>query len=124
MHPHNSSRRLAIPAAGSLPSFDNMFALARIGVLFDQTVLVISMTEEVLTSWQRRLQERGRPMDGLTLLDGRFGWSVDWRAFFCARSYDVTILHGLHTALREQALPRSYAERLLDAMRSGLIILA
>lgn len=118
------TRRIAVPADDSPPSFDNVFSLALTSALFDQAVLVICMTEEILTDWRRRLQERARPVDGLALVDGRFGWSADWRAFFHTRSDDVTVLHGIHSALADQSIPRSYADRLVNAVTSDLIILA
>lgn len=117
-------RQIAVPAAGAIPSFDKVFSLAVTSVLFDHVVLVICMTEEVLTDWQQRLQERGRPVEGLTLIDGRYGWSTDWRAFFRAWRYDLIVLHGIHRALEDQDLPPSYVKRLTDAVPSGLIVLA
>jgi len=85
---------------------------------------VVCLTDEMLTGWRRRLQERGRPLDGLALVDGQFGWSADWRAFFCRKAYDITVMHGIHAALKEQRIPPSYARRLVDAVPRGLIVLA
>lgn len=116
--------RIAVPEDGRVPSFDSVYALAVTSALLDQSVLVICLTEELLADWQRRLQERSRPLDGLTLVDGRFGWSANWRPFFQHRSYDITIMHGIHAALKEQNIPISYAKRLVDAVSCGLIVLA
>lgn len=123
---HESARRLRIaaPENGKVPGFENVYALAVTSALFDQSVLVICLTEELLTDWRRRLQERTRPLDGLTLVDGRFGWSANWRIFFQHRSYDVTVIHGIHAALKEENIPISYAKRLLGSIPSGLIVLA
>ncbi len=117
-------RQVAVPAAGVVPGFDNVFSLALTAALFDQAVLVICMTDEAMMGWQQRLAERGRPVEGLTLLDGRFAWSVNWRAFFRMKCYDITVLHGIHAALADQTVPRSYADRLVDAVPAGLIVLA
>lgn len=119
-----TTRRIATPATDAIPSFDNVFASALTSALFDQSVVVICMTEELLTDWRQRLQERARPVEGLTLLDGRCGWSADWRAFFHTRSYDITVLHGIHRALQDHDLPLSYARRLAYAVPRGLIVLA
>jgi len=116
--------QIAVPAPGRVPSFDGVFSLAVTSALFDQEVLVICMTEQVLTSWRLRLQQRARPVEGLALLDGRYAWSANWRAFFYSRAYDVTVLHGVHSALQDQSLPLSYTERLVDAVPAGLIVLA
>jgi hypothetical protein len=117
-------RQIAVPAPGSIPSFDGVFSLALTSALLDGTVLVICMTEQVLTSWRRRLQQHARPVEGLALLDGRYAWSANWRAFFHSRAYDVTVLHGIRSGLQDQSLPLSYAERLVDAVPAGLIVLA
>lgn len=119
-----SSLRIAVPTAGSAPSFDNVYTLAVTGALLDQEVLVVCMTDEMLAGWRRRLRERSWPLEGLTLLDGQFGWSVNWRAFFCYRSYDITVMHGIHVALKEQRISPSYAGRLVNAVPSGLLVLA
>lgn len=123
---HEAERRLriAVPEDGQAPGFDNVYALATTSALLDQSVLVICLTEELLADWRRRLQERARPLEGLTLVDGRFGWSANWRAFFQHESYDITVMHGIHTALREERIPPSYARRLVDAVPRGLIVLA
>jgi hypothetical protein len=120
----SQARRVAIPECDSIPSFDNVFALAVTSALLDQTVLVVCMTEEVLRNWQHHLKLRAKPVEGLTLLDGQFAWSADWRAFFHSRNYDVAVLHGIHAALQDRSLPLSYAKRLADAVRTPLIILA
>lgn len=116
--------RIAVPAPGTTPSFNGVFSLALTSALLDQSVLVICMTEPILANWRRRLQERSRPVEGLELLDGRCAWSANWRAIFCQRTCDVTVLHGVHSALREQSLPLSYARRLVDTVPFGLIVLA
>lgn len=117
-------RQIAVPAPGTSPSFDGVFSLAVTSALLDQTVLVICMTEQILTGWQRKLQERARPVDGLELLNGQYAWSANWYAFFCRKAYDVTVLHGMRSALQDQSLPLSYARRLLDAVSARLIVLA
>ena len=116
--------QIATPTNGSPPSFDNVYALAVTSALLDQEVLVVCLTDETLTGWQRRLQERVRALDGLTLVDGRFGWSANWRTFFQHRRHDITVMHGIHAALKEQNIPISYAKRLVDSIPSGLIVLA
>lgn len=123
-HEAESLLQIAVPASGSVPSFDNVYALAANSALLDQSVLVICLTEELLTGWRRRLRERVRPLDGLTLVDGCFGWSANWRTFCQHKSYDITVMHGIHVALREQNIPISYAKRLVEAVPRGLIVLA
>ena len=119
-----SSRRIAVPPPGAVPSFDQVFGLALVGAHFDQAVLVIYMTEQVLNGWQCRLEERAGPVDGLDLLDGRFAWSVDWKAFFGSKRYDVIVLHGVLSALQTLSLPFSYVKRLVEAVPAGLVVLA
>jgi len=125
MSSHDPHRPLlAIPTQGAVPSFDHIYSLAAVGALLDQAILVISLTEEILTAWRRRLQERVEPIAGLELVDGRFGWSTNWRAFFRSKRYDIVFLHGFHAALRTQNIPPSYAQRLMAAASAGLIVLA
>lgn len=123
---HGAKARLqiAVPANGSSPNFDNVYTLAVTGALLDQEVLVVCLTDETLTGWRRRLQARRQPLEGLALVDGQFGWSADWRAFFSSKAYDITVMHGIYAALKEQNIPISYARRLVDAVPRGLIVLA
>jgi hypothetical protein len=119
-----SPLRIAMPADGSLPSFDNVYALAITSALLDQEVLIVCLTDETLAGWRRRLQERDSALEGLTLVDGRSGWSANWRTFFQRRSYDITVLHGIHVALKEQNIPIPYAKRLMDSIPTRLVVLA
>lgn len=123
-HEAEGRLQIAVPEDGQAPGFDNVYALVTTSALLDQSVLVICLTEELLADWRRRLQERARPLEGLTLVDGRFGWSANWRAFFQRKSYDITVMHGIHAALREERIPPFYARRLVDAVSQGLIVLA
>lgn len=123
-HGTASPLQIATPANGSPPSFDNVYALVVTSALLDQEVLVVCLTDETLAGWRRRLQERVRSLDGLTLVDGRSGWSANWRTFFQHRSHDITVMHGIPVALKEQNIPISYAKRLVDSIPSGLIVLA
>lgn len=122
-HP-SPSQRIAIPAQGEIPSFDRIYSLAMTAALLDQATVVVCLTEEILTLWRHRLQKRVWPIDGLELVDGRFGWSADWRPFFRSRHHDIVFLHGLLSALQDQSIPPSYAQRLVSAASAGLIILA
>lgn len=122
-HP-SPSRRIAIPTQGGIPSFDRIYSLAMTATLLDQATLILCLTEEVLTLWRHQLQQRVKAMEGLELVDGRFGWSVDWRAFFRSRHHDIVFLHGLLSALQDQSIPLSYAKRLVSAASAGLIVLA
>ena len=119
-----SSCRIAVPPPGTVPTFEQVFGLALVGAHFEQSVLVIYMTERALNGWHDRLEEQARPVDGLDLLDGRFAWSVDWRAFFGRKRYDVIVLHGVLSALQTLSLPFSYVKRLVEAVPAGLVVLA
>ncbi len=125
MSSHDPHRPLlAIPTQGADLGFDHIYSLAMVGALLDQATVVVCLTEEILTLWRRRLQKRVWPIDGLELVDGRFGWSADWRAFFRSKRYDITFFHGFHAALQDQSIPLSYAKRLVGAASAGLIVLA
>lgn len=116
--------QIAVPTGDAAPDFASIYALAVTGAGLDQETIVVCLTDETIAGWRSRLQERSHALDGLTVVDGRFGWSVNWRAFFSQKTYDITVMHGLHTALRQESLPVSYAKRLLDAVPRGLIVLA
>jgi hypothetical protein len=117
-------RRIAIPAPSSTPRFEGVFSLAVTSALLGQTVLVICMTEQVLTDWEQRLRMRPRPIERLELVDGRRAWSAEWRALLCKRHHDVTVLHGVRSALQDQSLPVSHAKLLVSALPAELIVLA
>jgi hypothetical protein len=82
------------------------------------------MTEQVLTDWEQRLRMRPRPIERLELVDGRRAWSAEWRALLCKRHHDVTVLHGVRSALQDQSLPVSHAKLLVSALPAELIVLA
>jgi hypothetical protein len=115
--------RIAVPAGGSAPGFASICALAVTSAHLDQEVLVVCLTEEALAGWRCWVQEHIQPL-GLAVVDGQFGWSVNWRAFFSQKAYDMTVMHGIHVALREQNFPLSYAKRLVNSVPRGLIVLA
>lgn len=119
-----SPLQIAVPASGSAPGFASIYTLAVTSANLDQEVLVVCLTGEALADWSSQLQERTQPIDGLAVVDGQFGWSINWRAFFSQKVYDITMMHGLHTALREHSIPVSYAKRLVDSVPRGLIVLA
>lgn len=123
-HPAASPLRIAVPAKGSTPDFASVYALAVTSAHLDQEVLVVCLTNETLAAWRDRLQSYTRPLDGLAVVDGQFGWSVNWRAFFAQKAYDITVMHGIHTALKDQRIQLSYASRLVDSVPRGLVVLA
>lgn len=118
-----ASRQIAVPAGGSAPGFASVCALAVTSAHLDQEVLVVCLSEEVLAGWRGWVWEHIQPL-GLAVVDGQFGWSVNWRAFFSQKAYDMTVMHGIHVALKEQDFPISYAKRLVNSVPRGLIVLA
>lgn len=116
--------QIAVPAGDAAPDFASIVALAVTGASLDQETIVVCLTDETLAGWRNRLQEHFHALEGLTVVDGRFGWSVNWRALFCQKVYDITVMHGLREALQQESIPISYAKRLLDVVPRGLIVLA
>jgi hypothetical protein len=119
-----SPRQLAIPSCGTVPSFDVVFGLAVAGAILGRSVLVVAMTELFLLRWQRQLEGLARPVTGLTLVDGRFRPSVDWKACLGGVGHDVALLQGAWTGSLAQSLSQGYIQALVDAVSAGLIVLA
>ncbi len=117
-------KRLAVPQRGVPLRDDDVFDIVLVGARYGQQTSVICLTDVILAYWKDRLAMREAPIPGLAIVDGRSGWSGQWRAFFIAHGFDLVILHGLHEALLHEYLPLAYAERIVSAVPSGLIVIA
>lgn len=119
-----SPRQIAVPAPGRLPSFQEMFDIAVIGALHGQRVVVICMTRAISDDWQLWLARMGMPLPELEVLDARAACRIRWESFFSSRSYDMVIVHGVRGAFGADTATPTYVEQMVNAVPTGLIVLA
>jgi hypothetical protein len=120
-----ATKPLAIPAPGSRPRFEEVTAIALMAAeICDQSVCVLCLTQETLQSWIRRLEEFSAPVILLDVLNTNRATLADWKALLSEQSYDVTILHDAQSELQANRLSVGYVKELVDAVPSGLVVVA
>ena len=119
-----SPRRIAVSAPGKTHSFDDVLNLVSLGILYQQRIAVLCMTDEMLQRWTLTLQKLPQLAPELDIFDVRRPRGVDWVAFFEGASYDITILHDASTALWAGAVTVDDTKRLVTALPAELIIFA
>ncbi len=120
-----TNKYLAIPAPGKRPVFEEIAGIALASALVcKQSVCVLCLTQEVLKRWSLRLEEFFAPVTVLDVLNTNCATLVDWEDFLRGYAYDVTILHGARSELRANNLSIGYIKALVDAVPSGLVIVA
>ncbi len=116
---------MAIPAPGKQPVFEEIAGIALASALgCNQSVCVLCLTQEVLIRWTLRLEEFSAPVTVLDVLNTNRATLADWRDFLRDQAYDVTILHGAQSELQANRLSIGYVKALMDAVPSGLVVVA
>jgi hypothetical protein len=90
----------------------------------EQSVCVLCLTEELLEGWISELEDLSAPITLLDVLNANRATLVDWEELLGSHAYDVTVLHGACTELRAGRLSAGYVKVLMDAVPSGLVIVA
>jgi hypothetical protein len=117
-------RRIAVPHPGHFPGFDDILNVALVGAQLGQTVAVLCLTEQILHTWQSRLNAQTIPVPSLDLLDAYAACPNEWHSFFAKHPYDMIILHGIRVALEVGRLSLTTAQDLVNAIPAGLIVFA
>jgi hypothetical protein len=124
-NPHTpTTKSLAIPAPGRRPTFYEVANIALVSAaVWDQSVCVMCLTQEVLERWLCRLGEFPAPVALLEVLNTNRATLNDWEAFLSSQTYDITVLHGVQSELRAKRLSCGYVRALIDAVPSGLVVM-
>lgn len=123
--PPQATKSLAIPAPGSRPRFEQVAAIALMAAeICGQSVCVLCLTQETLQRWICRLEKFSAPVTLLDVLNTNRATLADWKTLLSQQSYDVTILHGVHYELQADRLSVGYVKELVDAVPSGLVVVA
>jgi hypothetical protein len=107
------TKSLAIPAPGRKPNFDDVAGIALTAALCNLSVCVLCLTQGMLGCWMRRL--------------GDFSVPISYSSVECrlsGGSYDVIVLHGARVELQADRLSVGYVKALVDAVPSGLVMVA
>ena len=115
---------LAIPTSGKQPAFDEVVDIALTGAFCGLSVCVMCLTEEMLDRWRSRLEDLSHPIILLDVLNTNRATLEDWQAFLNAQTHDVTALHGAQSELNANWISVSYVTALVDAIPSGLVVVA
>jgi hypothetical protein len=120
-----AAKSLAIPAPGRNPSFKDVVAIAIMGALCGkQSVCVLCLTRKLLERWMSELEKLSGPITLLDVLNTNRATLADWKKLLSSQAYDVTVLHGACAELRAGRLSGGYVKALVDAVPSGLVLVA
>jgi hypothetical protein len=90
----------------------------------EQSVCVLCLTQELLERWMRELEQLSAPITLLDVLNTNRATLADWKEMLGSHAYDVTVLHGACAELRAGRLSVGYVKVLVDAVPSGLVMVA
>jgi hypothetical protein len=120
-----ATKSLAIPAPGKRPSFDQVAAIALMGAITcNQSVCVLCLTQDLLERWMCQLEEFPAPVTLLDVVGNNRATLKDWKELLSSHACDLTILHGACVELRANRLSVGYVKALVDAVPSGLVMIA
>lgn len=120
-----ATKSLAIPAPGKRPSFEEVAAVALMGAtICGQSVCVLCLTQELLERWICKLEVLSAPVTLLDVVNTNRATLEDWKELLSSHAYDVTVLHGTCRELQANHLSVGYVKALVDAVPSGLVIVA
>jgi hypothetical protein len=123
--PDRPTKQLVVPAPGRRPTFEEVTGIALMGAaICGQSVCVLCLTQHMLERWACHLEELSTPVTHLDVLNTNRATLADWTQFLSGQTYDITILHGAQSELRADRLSVRYVKALVDAVPSGLVVVA
>lgn len=119
------TKTLAVPSPGREPNFEEVAGIALMGAaICGQSVCVLCLTQQILERWTCYLEESSMPVTLLDVLNTNRATLADWTKFLSGQTYDITVLHGVQSELRADHLSVCYVTALVDAVPSGLVVVA
>ena len=123
--PTQATKSLAIPTPGIEPSFQEVATIAVMGATFcGQSVCVLCLTQEFLERWMCQLAGHAASITLLDVLNTNRATLRDWTELLGSHDYDITVLHGACSELRARRISVGYIRALIDAVPSGLVMVA
>jgi len=120
-----TNKSLAVPAPGKQPSFEEVAGIAIASAMVcNQSVCVLCLTQQLLERWMQELEELAVPITLLDVVNTNRATLADWKELLSGNAYNVTVLHGTYRELRANRLSVGYVKALVDAVSSGLVIVA
>jgi hypothetical protein len=89
-----------------------------------QSVCVLCLTQELLERWMCQLEDLPAPITLLDVVDTNRATLADWKELLSRDTHDVTVLHGAYPEIKAKRLSVGYVKALVDAVPSGLVIIA
>jgi hypothetical protein len=123
--PLKATKSLAIPTPGIQPSFEEVATIAAMSATFcGQSVCVLCLTQEILERWMCQLAGHSASITLLDVLSTSRATLKDWTELLGSHDYDITVLHGACSELRARRISVGYVKALIDAVPSGLVMVA
>lgn len=122
--PLQPGRHLAIPIPGRTHTFEEIARVARVNALCGCTVCVLCLNEEIYATWLCWTEEWPASLTLLDVLDSNRATLRDWQRYLRSQPHNMTILHGACAELQAGRVAVSYVAALVDAVPSGIIVVA
>ena len=122
-------KSLASAGNHSKPLFESAVMAATTALICDLSVQVYCLSRDQLTRWQQVfadveasdfLQNELRPQ----IHDLNRATLAEWKTTLARQDADLTVLAGFHTAQRRQEISAAYANALVEAVPSGMVVVA
>jgi hypothetical protein len=117
-------KSLAIPTQGRHHTFDEIADLVLTNSLCGSSVEVLCLTQELLESWLHWLEQFPATAMLPEVLNANQATLGDWREYLGGQHYDITIFHGHWAELRANRLSVDYVTGLVNAVPTGMVVLA
>lgn len=119
-----AGKSLALPTGSQPPTLDEVVQTILAGVMCHLSVGVLCLAHLALDEW---LDWPGRLLPSLArfdILDCDQATLSDWQTFLSSQSYDLIVLHGACAEMQAGQLAAHYVTALIDAVPSGVIVIA
>ncbi len=115
-------KSLAVVNPDRQPTFEEVADVVQMGVRCDLSVCVLCWSDALRERWQREFDENSRLT--LDVLDSDQTTMTEWKNLFSNHAYDLTVLHGIHSAYENDQLSNGYARALFEAIPQGTVVWA
>ncbi len=119
-----SSKSLAVPNSGRPPTFNQVATVVLSGVQCRMPTGVLCLTQQAMAEWLDWPALLAPSIAAFDLLDLNEAPLTDWQPFLSRQSYGLTVLHGACLELATGRLSVHYVMALVNAVPSGLVVVA
>ncbi len=122
-------KTLASAGENNKPLFESAVMAATTALICDLSVQVICLSREQLNRWQEvfdlaEAEEFPVPEQRPKIHDLNRATLSEWKATLGQQRADLTVLAGFHAAKRRSEISAAYANALVNAVPSGMVVMA